>query len=103
MTILVTALLILLSFCGYVIFNLMRKVEMYEEIADTQDKYIKQLEHWYNYFNQKVSEQSTRLKAIDRNGAFSSDDEVGFVFKEIQQIIDELKKLAGDEENGETR
>ena len=33
----------------------------------------------------------TKLKRIDRLGAFESDDEVGFVFKTIKNTIEELK------------
>lgn len=33
----------------------------------------------------------TKLKRIDRLGAFESDDEVGFVFKTLKNTIEELK------------
>jgi len=33
------------------------------------------------------------LHQVDKNGSFEADDEVGFIFKDIQQIIDTLSQL----------
>ena len=37
-----------------------------------------------------------RIKTIDKNGSFSSDDEVGYFFKELKNIINELNSLGND-------
>jgi hypothetical protein len=40
-----------------------------------------------------IKDSSQRIEEIDKNGAFKSDDEVGFFFKtvkQIQQILSEL-------------
>ncbi|WWT39501.1 hypothetical protein [Microcystis phage Mel-JY01] len=38
----------------------------------------------------RVLEKQSELKAIDRRGSFEADDEVGFIFKDIQRIINDI-------------
>jgi len=37
------------------------------------------------------------VKKIDTKGSFSSDDEVGYFFKQLKKIIKQLDTLGGDE------
>ena len=71
---------------AYFTWNLMRKVERYEDIAQYQQNYIENI-------STIIGESSKRLQEVDGRGTFESDDEVGFFFKtlkEVQSILDEF-------------
>jgi len=71
---------------GYFTWNLMKKVERYEDIAQYQQNYIDNI-------STIIGESEKRLQEVDQKGAFQSDDEVGFFFntiKEIQRILDQF-------------
>src|SRR5210317_1261633 len=89
-------LAILLIVLGYFTWNLMRKVEKYEDIAQYQQNYIENI-------STVIGESSKRLREVDERGTFESDDEIGFFFKgvkEIQSILDDfnLNVTDGQEE-----
>ena len=68
---------------GYVIWNLIRKTEL--------------LETWVEDFTQRIETVQTDLKVIDDKGAFESDDEVGSIFEQIKDVVNELDNLRGEE------
>jgi len=71
---------------AYFTWNLMRKVEQYEDIAQYQQNYIENI-------STIIGESSKRLQEVDGRGTFESDDEVGFFFKtlkEVQGVLDEF-------------
>tara|TARA_B100000795_G_scaffold72145_2_gene50831 strand:+ start:631 stop:891 length:261 start_codon:yes stop_codon:yes gene_type:complete len=70
---------------SYIIWNLFRKTEL--------------LETWVEDFTQKIQTIQNELKQIDVSGAFESDDEVGETFKQIQEIVNQLETLKGEEVN----
>ena len=70
---------------SYIIWNLFRKTEL--------------LETWVEDFTQKIQTIQNELKDIDVSGAFESDDEVGETFKQIQEIVNQLETLKGEEVN----
>ena len=83
----------------YFTWNLMRKVEKYEDIAQYQQNYIENI-------STIIGESSKRLQEVDGRGTFESDDEVGFFFntlKEVQRVLDEfnLNVTDGQEEEQE--
>ncbi len=69
---------------GYVVFNLNKKLHLAEE--------------WIEGFIMKVLNVQEELRNVDQNGAFEADDEVGFVFVAIQQIIDVFAHLVTHDE-----
>jgi len=86
-TLLVIAVLILL----FTTWNLLRKNESSEDIVVGYLQYLDQI-------SRVIEASDEKLKKIDIKGSFSSDDEVGFFFKQIKQIQDilnefKLKKL----------
>jgi len=96
MLVLSIILAILLIVLGYFTWNLLRKVEKYEDIAQYQQNYIENI-------STVIGESSKRLREVDEKGTFESDDEVGFFFKglkEMQSILDEfnLNVTDGQEE-----
>jgi hypothetical protein len=70
---------VLVVILGFTTFNLLRKNEKQEDILSEYLKYLDNLSRTI-----EISEK--KLKEIDNKGTFSSDDEVGFFFKSIQQI-----------------
>ena len=67
---------------GYVIWNLFRKTEL--------------LETWVETFTRRIQYIQDDLKVIDSKGHFEADDEVGIIFKQIQDTIDQLNDLKGE-------
>ena len=76
----VLGLLVLVE--GYVIWNLFRKTEL--------------LETWVEAFTRRIQYIQDDLKVIDSKGHFEADDEVGTIFKQIQDTIDQLSDLKGE-------
>ena len=76
----VLGLLVLVE--GYVIWNLFRKTEL--------------LETWVEAFTRRIQYIQDDLKVIDSRGHFEADDEVGTIFKQIQDTIDQLNDLKGE-------
>jgi len=86
-------LLTLVSALGYVSYNLFKKVEKLEKIADSQEQYINRLSNTVNYTNR-------RLEDIDAKGTFQSDDEVGWFFESVKTLQRELNEFNLNEKRG---
>lgn len=85
----ITILSILLIAALYIIYNLFRKVEVLETLAEKHSDYLVRL-------NDMVSISTKRLDEIDDKGAFSSDDEIGWFFTYVKQVQDLLKQYVTD-------
>ena len=68
---------------GYVIWNLFRKTEL--------------LETWVEDFTQQIQTVQNNLKQIDSTGHFESDDEIGTIFEQIKETVNQLDNLKGEE------
>lgn len=79
----IVILSILVIALSYFTWNLLRKVEKYEDIARGQQEYVENIASI-------IEESSKRLREIDQRGTFESDDEVGFFFQNIKAIQDVL-------------
>ena len=82
---------VLVVILGFTTFNLMKKQEKSEDIVAGYLIYLDKL-------SRVIEVSDKKLKELDRNGAFKSDDEVGVIFKsitEIQNILNEfnIRKL----------
>lgn len=72
-------LLLITSAFGYVIWNLLKKLERYEDILEENTTtYIQIL---------------NAMKEIDSTGAFESDDEVGSTFTDLKNLIERNQKI----------
>ena len=69
---------------SYIIWNLNKKLEL--------------LEGWVEQFVQTIDRVNRDLKPADYRGSFESDDEVGFIFKEIKNTIKQLDRFRGEEQ-----
>lgn len=90
MLITIICLSALLIGCGFVIFNLLRKVEALEEYVTDLEQSNLDYYTFYNNLKSKTGEAYSRMKNIDRLGSFESDDETGYVFKELKDIVGQL-------------
>jgi hypothetical protein len=68
---------------GYTTFNLTRKVE--------------RLEGWVEEYAAKIIITKNVLDELDSEGKFEADDEIGVVFKGIQDTITELETITDKE------
>jgi hypothetical protein len=79
MEFIIIILVIFLAGAGYGIYNLLNKLERYEDvIAMNTDTYIQIL---------------NAMKEIDSTGAFESDDEVGSTFTDLKTLIEKNKQI----------
>ena len=81
---------------AYFIVNLLSQVEYFENyIENSFQRELKKSEDFDKYYQYLLGlfvKASSELQRIDKNGSFSSDDEVGFSFKVLQRAIDEVKQ-----------
>ena len=70
---------IVVCLLSYVVFNLLRKLEFYEQ----------QIEEFYS----ALSVALHTMRAIDTRQMFEDDDEVGSVFKQLSDIVFTLRPL----------
>ena len=83
-TIIILSALLIISF--YAIFNLIRKIERFEDLAWKQDFLI-------GGITDVIRDSQAKLKELDSIGAFESDDEVGYFFNQLKQIQEILNKF----------
>ncbi len=83
------ALIITFIIILYIIFNLLKKVEKLEKTNIEQEQFILDLYNLIKYSEEKIKE-------IDSNQLFQSDDDIGFFFtniKNIQNLLSEYIKF----------
>ena len=68
----------------YVIWNLNKKLES--------------LEDWITDFINTIEKTQLELKKIDYKGYFEADDEVGQIFNQIKNTVDQLNRFKGEEQ-----
>lgn len=76
-------LVVIILLLTYGVYNLIKQNELLEETV------VEHLEI-FDFVRQKVLDTQVQLKEIDIKGSFEADDEVGFVFKNIKQLADDL-------------
>jgi len=81
--ILINGIIIFVGIIGYIIWNLMKKVEKLESMIDIQEKYIID-------FYDLIKQSEAKIKEIDSKQLFQSDDEVGFFFTNLKTIQEAL-------------
>lgn len=86
----VSILFILLLVSLYVIRNLVLKNEVQEDLLTEREELISNI-------SSHIDDVMNRMKQIDRIGSFESDDETGYVFKEMYDMISELEEFYGSQ------
>jgi hypothetical protein len=67
----------------YLIYNLLRKVEKYEDVTTDQTRYLQRISDY-------IGDSKMHLRKLDEKGVFASDDEVGYFFEKLKEIQNEL-------------
>jgi hypothetical protein len=83
-TIIILSLIIVIL--GFTTYNLLKKNEKCEDVIKSYENYMVNLSTTIEFSN-------TKLKEIDSKGTFDSDDEVGFFFKTLQFIQEQLNNF----------
>ena len=86
MIILTIILGLMVVILGFTTFNLLKKNERQEDILAGYMEYLNKISGVIEFADKK-------LKEVDARGSFESDDEVGFFFKQIQQLQDILNSF----------
>ena len=81
--ILIISLLGLVTVLSYTTYNLLKKIEKYEDAIESYKNYMENISNVIKFSDQK-------LKEIDAKETFKSDDEVGFFFDQIKYLQNQL-------------
>ena len=71
--------------------NLLRKNEAHEDVVTEQEELISEIAS-------KIDSSMARMKELDNLGSFEADDETGFRFKNLYEIISQLEQYYGTQE-----
>lgn len=74
------------------VFLIVRSIQLLKSI-DRLEEDVNYLEESIFSFKERLMQAQIRMKTIDIRGAFESDDEVGYIFKELQDIITDTNKF----------
>ena len=78
-TIIINILGVLVVVLGFTTFNLLRKNEKQEDILTSYMEYLDQVSKTIEFSDEK-------MKKIDSQGIFKSDDEIGFMYEQIKEL-----------------
>ena len=71
---------------GFTTFNLLRKVERIEDVVIRYDRFISE-------YSKQLDNTDKRLNEIDEKGTFKSDDEIGWFFKQIKRLQNDVSRF----------
>jgi len=74
-----------------VLFN--NQISNAQNIVKEYESYIEAYQKYFIQLNEIIHISDIRLKQIDSKGSFKSDDEVGFFFKNLQEIQNTLNEF----------
>ena len=81
--IIIGILVALLVLSSYIIRNLLVKTEEYEDVTQSQVKYLQNVSNI-------IGESKQHLQSLDEKGVFQSDDEVGEFFNAMKEVQEQL-------------
>lgn len=90
----ISLLFICLVLSSYVIYNLLRKVEAYEDAVEIQTRYLQNI-------STTIIKGREHINMLDERGIFQADDEVGTFFEAIKVIQENLNQYAQEVEDAE--
>ena len=67
-----------------IVWNLLRKLEKLEDAIDDRNELIDKMDT-------NLNDAYKRMTEIDRVGSFEADDESGYIFNKIKDVIEDLK------------
>lgn len=97
----IVLLLLVCSALGYAVRNLLKKYEALEAEFEELDNNYEQAEILLSEMAGHIDNALGRMKDIDKIGSFEADDETGYVFKEMYQIVQQLEEYYNGQESEE--
>lgn len=92
--------IIVLSIClGISIFvniNLTKKYEQLDDMAQESVDILLENERFLTELRNRVRSQQSYLRQLDRIGSFEADDETGYFFKEMKDIMNDIAVYFGE-------
>jgi len=76
---------------GFTTFNLLKKVERYEDELNKRQEAIISYQEYINGLGSTVEFMTKRIDEIDAKGSFQSDDEVGFFFERLKMLNEMIR------------
>lgn len=70
----------------FIIRNLLKKTERYEETVENQQKEINGRDEFIINMNEVIKKSDVRIRELDVNLMFSGDDDIGFFFETVKNI-----------------
>lgn len=96
MVIAIIVLSILVGILGYLLYVNFRRAEKAEDYCEAYIRFTSAL-----FFRFRSTRD--KMKEIDRLGAFQADDEVGSIFKQLDESVDDLYEFITKYVNTETQ
>ena len=93
-SIIVISILLLVSI--YVNINLTKKYENLEILAENSVETLLENEKFLTGLKNRVLSQQSYLRQLDRIGSFEADDETGYFFKEMKDIVSDIAVYFGE-------
>ena len=91
MIIFIIILLVVVVVLGFTTFNLLKKVERYEDELNKRQEAIISYQDYINGLGSTVEFMTKRIDEIDAKGTFNSDDEVGFFFSRLKMLNEMIR------------
>ena len=88
----IVILSIILAVSLLVNINQLRKQESQSDYIEDLEKSNTEQYTFVQQFKVRIGEVNSRIRQVDRIGSFEADDETGFIFKELRDIVEELNK-----------
>ncbi len=90
MLVTIIILSVLLTASVYVNVNLYKKFDKLEEIAENSVDTLLENERFLTELKNRIMSQRSYLRQLDRIGSFEADDETGYFFKEMKDIVNDI-------------
>lgn len=92
----IIVLSVMLSISIFINVNLTRKFEKLDEMAQESVDSLLENEKFLTELKNRVLSQQSYLRQLDRIGSFEADDETGYFFKEMKDIVNDIAVYFGE-------
>jgi uncharacterized protein HemX len=93
----IIVLTICLGISIFVNINLTKKFEKLDDMAQDSVDALLENEKFLTELRNRIRSQQSYLRQLDRIGSFEADDETGYFFKEMKDIMNDIAVYFGEE------
>ncbi len=93
----IVALSLALAISIYININLTQKFDKLDEMAQNSVDALIENERFLTELKNRILSQRSYLKQLDRIGSFEADDETGYFFKEMKEIVNDISIYFGEQ------